>query len=93
MAKKEIKKVSKFSKLCSKFSILTICVLVCLILLKSNANLRDKVYKKVFQNNLSFAKINEIYSKADIIKTFPLFVGLHTIFPMQIAQLFLIIQN
>lgn len=33
------------------------------------------------------------HSKADIIKTFPLFVGLHTIFPMQIAQWFLIIQN
>ena len=63
MAKKEIKKVSKFSKLCSKFLVLTIFTLVCMILLKSNAGLREKVYKKVFQNNLNLAKINEIYSK------------------------------
>lgn len=63
MAKKEIKTPSRFSKLCSKILVLTVCVLICMILLKSNADLRDKVYKKVFQNNFSFAKINETYKK------------------------------
>ena len=63
MAKKEIKKISKFSKFCSRFLVFIICVLVCLIFLKKSADLRDKVYKKVFQNNFSFAKINETYKK------------------------------
>ena len=63
MAKKEIKETSKFSKICSRFLVLVVFTLVCMILLKSNVDLRDKVYKKVFQNNFSFARINEVYKK------------------------------
>lgn len=62
MAKKE-KQISNFSKVCSRFLVLVICVLVCLIVLKSNAGLKDKIYEKVFQKNFSFAKINETYKK------------------------------
>ena len=63
MAKKTKQDPSKFSKICSRFLVLVIVVLICLIFLKSNADLRNTVYKKVFQNNMSFAKINEIYKK------------------------------
>ena len=63
MAKKVKTGPSRFSKFCSRSLVLIVCVLVCMILLKSNADLRDYVYKKVFQNNFSFAKINEIYKK------------------------------
>ena len=38
-------------------------VLIGLITLKSNPNLRNTVYKNVFQSNLKFAKINELYEK------------------------------
>jgi len=63
MAKKTKTKPSIISRLLSKFLVLVVVVLVCMIILKGNADLRDKVYKKVFQNNFSFAKINEIYKK------------------------------
>lgn len=63
MAKKVKTGPSRFSKFCSRILVLTVCVLVCMILLKSNADLRNFVYKKVFQNNFSFAKINEVYKK------------------------------
>ncbi|MBR2834045.1 MAG: M23 family metallopeptidase [Bacilli bacterium] len=63
MAKKQVKTVSSFSKICSKFLVLVVFTLVCMIFLKSNAGLRDKVYKKAFQNNFSFAKLNETYKK------------------------------
>lgn len=63
MAKKVKAGPSRFSKFCSRMLVLIIFVLVCLIMLKSNADLRDFVYKKVFQNNISFAKINEVYKK------------------------------
>lgn len=64
MAKKKvINKPSRFSRFISKILVLTVVVLVCLIILKSNADLRNKVYKNVFQDNFSFAKINEIYKK------------------------------
>ncbi len=63
MKKRELKKVSKFSKMCSRFLVCVIIVLVGLITLKSNPNLRSFVYKNVFQNNLKFAKINELYEK------------------------------
>ena len=62
MAKKA-KKPSMFSRILSKVLGLTVGVLVCMIILKGNADLRDKVYKKVFQSNFSFAKINEFYKK------------------------------
>ncbi len=64
MAKAKVKvKPSRFSRYLSRFLVLVVVTLVALITLKSNADLRDKVYKKVFQNNMSFAKINEIYKK------------------------------
>lgn len=65
MAKKakEKEKPSFFSKCLSKVLVLVVITLVTLITLKSNPNLRNEVYKKVFQNNMSFAKINEIYKK------------------------------
>lgn len=64
MAKKKVtNKPSRFSRFFSKILVLTVVVLVCLIVLKSNAELRNQVYKKVFQNNFSFAGINEVYKK------------------------------
>lgn len=63
MRKKEIKKVSKVSKWFSRLLVCVIITLVGLISLKSSPNLRNIVYKKVFQNNLGFAKINELYEK------------------------------
>lgn len=63
MKKKEEKKVSKLSKLLSRFLVLIIFVLIGLIALKSNLELRSFVYKNVFQNNLKFAKLDEIYEK------------------------------
>ena len=62
MSKKK-EKVSKFSKFCSRFLVLGVFMLVLLILLKGNADFRGFIYKNVFQNNLSFAKINEVYEK------------------------------
>ncbi|MBQ9011488.1 MAG: M23 family metallopeptidase [Bacilli bacterium] len=62
MAKKR-KEVSKISKLFSKFLVFVILVLSCLIVLKSNPSLKASVYKKVFESNFSFAKINDVYKK------------------------------
>jgi len=56
-------KPSFFSRCLSKALVLVVITLVTLITLKSNPNLRNEVYKKVFQNNMSFAKINEVYKK------------------------------
>ena len=63
MGKKKIKKGSKLSKKLSRFLVFVVIMLIGLILLKSNASLRESIYKNVFQNNLKFAKINEIYEK------------------------------
>ena len=60
---KKIKKVSRLSKFCSRFLVFTIIVLICMIALKSSYNLRNFIYKNVFQNNIKFAKINELYEK------------------------------
>ena len=57
------KKGSKLSKKLSVFLIFVIVLLSGLIALKSNLRLRDFVYRNVFQNNLKFAKINELYEK------------------------------
>lgn len=61
MAKKV--KPSKTSRLFSKILVFVVVVLVCLIVLKSNPSLKNTIYKKVFQSNIPFAKINEIYTK------------------------------
>ena len=63
MAKKVKMGPSRLSKYFSRLLVLSVITLVLLILLKSNTGFRDFVYKKVFQNNMSFAKINEVYNK------------------------------
>ena len=63
MHKKKKLKTNKISKFFSNFLVCIIVLLIGLITLKSNPNLRDKFYKSVFQNNLKFAKINELYEK------------------------------
>ena len=65
MAKKSKTKTkpSRLSRYFSRFLVLVVITLAFLIALKSNAELRDFVYKNVFQNNMSFAKINELYKK------------------------------
>lgn len=60
---KKMKKPNKFSKFISKILVCIIIVLIGLILLKSNQNARDFIYKNIFQNNLKFAKINALYEK------------------------------
>ena len=56
-------KPSRVSRCFSGFLVLVILTLVSLIVLKGNASFRNFVKEKVFNNNLSFAKINEIYKK------------------------------
>lgn len=63
MSKKAVTKKPKFLKYLNRFLLLIVICLVSLIVLKANPSLKDKVYKTVFQDNLSFAKINEIYQK------------------------------
>ncbi len=65
MAKKDKTKVkpSRLSRYFSRFLVLVILVLVSLIVLKGNANLRNFIKEKVFNSNLNFASINEIYKK------------------------------
>ena len=62
MKKREFK-TNKFSKALSRFLIFVIIILCGLICLKGSPNLRNIVFKNVFQNNLKFAKINELYEK------------------------------
>ena len=64
MAKKvEKKKVGIFSKFCSRLLVCVLLLLVALISLKASPDLREFVYKNVFKDNFSFAKVNEIYEK------------------------------
>lgn len=63
MAKKMKVKHSLFSRIFSKFLVLIVISLTLLIVLKSNTKLKTYIYENVFQNNLSFAKINSIYKK------------------------------
>ena len=63
MSKKMENKKPKFLKYLNRVLLLIVICLVSLIVLKANPSLKDKVYKTVFQDNLSFAKINEIYQK------------------------------
>ena len=58
-----MKKVSRVSKVFSRFLVLIVLTLSCMIVLKGNADLRNRVYKVVFQSNLKFPKINELYEK------------------------------
>ena len=53
------KAISFFSKLC----ICVILVLTTLILVKKSPSFKELFYKNVYENNISFAKINSIYEK------------------------------
>lgn len=53
----------KILKFLNKLLISVIILLIGLITLKANPNLRNTFYRKVFQNNLKFAKIDELYKK------------------------------
>lgn len=63
MAKKKKEHKSKLLKYLNRFLLLVVISLISLIVLKSSSSLQEKVYKTVFQNNFSFAKINEVYEK------------------------------
>lgn len=63
MAKKTIKRVSLISKLFSKFLVCVVLLLGILITLKASPSLRENLYKYVFQNHFSFAKVNTVYEK------------------------------
>ncbi len=62
MAKK-IKKVSFISKCFSKLLVCVVLLLGTLIALKASPSLRENLYKYVFQNHFSFAKVNSVYEK------------------------------
>lgn len=63
MAKKKKEHKSRVFKYLNRFLLLVVICLISLIVLKSSPSLQESVYKKVFQNNLGFAKINELYEK------------------------------
>ncbi len=63
MAKNTKVKPSRLSRYFSRFLVVIVIMLGFLVSLKGNADFRNFVYKNVFQNNLSFAKINEVYKK------------------------------
>lgn len=47
----------------SKVSIVIVITLILLILIKANGNIKNFIYDQVYTNNISFAKINKIYSQ------------------------------
>ena len=56
-------KENKIIKHVNRIMFLTVICLLSLIILKVNPSLKNKVYQKVFENNISFAQINNIYQK------------------------------
>ena len=75
----EKKKKHKFN--INKLLFLIVVFLICLISIKSNDDFKDKFYKYVFSDNITFAKINKAYEKYfgspipfdDLIDTEPVF--------------------
>lgn len=63
MTKKKKVEKPKYIKYLNRFLILVIICLISLIVLKANPSLKEKVNDLVFENNFSFAKINEVYKK------------------------------
>lgn len=63
MAKKVERKKLNILKHLNRILLLVVICLTCFIILKSNPTLKNTIYQKVFENNLNFAKINEIYQK------------------------------
>ena len=47
----------------NKFLLLIIAILVTLIILKGNYNLKEKFKKIVYESNINFSKINNLYQK------------------------------
>ena len=64
---KRQKKPKKYTKAVTHFFnqifLTVILVLACLITLKANTNLKEPFYKYVFEQNFSFASVNEWYEK------------------------------
>lgn len=59
---KRYKKKPKKSKF-NKILFLIILILLTMIVFKSNNKIKETFYKYVFESNISFSKINEIYQK------------------------------
>ena len=49
--------------LINKFLFVVLITLITLILLKGNSNFKEKFYKYVYENNISFPQINSLYQK------------------------------
>lgn len=47
----------------NKILILIVLILMTMIMLKSNTKIKEKFYNYIFETNISFAKINELYQK------------------------------
>ena len=60
---KEIKSKNGFVRFLNKLSISILLLLALLIILKKNPNLKTTIKEKVFNNNISFAKINKWYKE------------------------------
>ena len=62
--KKDENKIKRFfSKLFSKILICILLFLIGLIVVKTDKNNGSKIYKYLYDNNISFSRINEIYNK------------------------------
>lgn len=58
-----VNKLNKAQLYLSKFLIVILLTITTMIILKSNNNLKETFYKEVYDKNLSFTKINELYNK------------------------------
>ena len=61
--KKNIKPKKNNFGLINKFLVVVLITIITLILLKSNSNFKEKFYKYVYQDNISFAYLNNLYKK------------------------------
>lgn len=61
--KKEVKTNKTLITHVNKFLFVVLLTVITLILLKSNTSFKTKFYKYVFEDNISFASINNLYQK------------------------------
>lgn len=61
--KSEFDSSKYISKFINKIFITIILTLTTLIVLKSNSKLKQEFYKQVYENNFSFAEVNNLYKK------------------------------
>lgn len=61
--KNTYKKVNKLYNYLIKILVLIVITLLVLIILKTNSSLKTKFYKYVYDTNISFASINNLYEK------------------------------